>query len=82
MKQFLKPGTDLIIRYIENEDENIVVKQLLDCDHVIYEQRLISSQLSEFTYDKMFYNELYEKETNNVNGFIEARIEVPRCVIQ
>lgn len=82
MKQFLKPGTNLIIRYIENEDENIVVKQLLDGDHVIYEQRLISSQLSEFTYDKMFYNELYEKETNNVNGFIEARIEVPRCVIQ
>jgi hypothetical protein len=81
MKNFYKPKTNLKIVYIEEED--FVVKQILDDDVVIYDQRLIKSPVSEFTYDKMFYNELYEKETNIANGFKEDRgVEVGKCVIQ
>lgn len=81
MKNFYKPKTNLKIVYIEEED--FVVKQILDDDVVIYDQRLIKSPVSEFTYDKMFYNELYEKETNIASGFKEDRgVEVGKCVIQ
>ena len=80
MKQFYKPDTDLKIRYFEEDD--FIVKQLSDGEQVIYEQRLINSPMSEFTYDKMFYNELYEKDTNTTNGFVEERGEVGKCVIQ
>jgi hypothetical protein len=81
MKNFYKPKTNLKIVYIEEED--FVVKQILDDDVVIYDQRLIKSPVSEFTYDKMFYNELYENDTNLANGFkVDGAVEVGKCVIQ
>ena len=81
MKSYFKEGTDLEIIYFKEGDTNIV-KQILDDSVVIYEQRLIKSRLSEFTYDKMFYNELYEQETNIASGFLECRDETSKCVIQ
>ncbi len=82
MKNFYKPKTKLKIVYIEEED--FIVKQIIDDTTVIYDQRLIKSSVSEFTYDKMFFNEPYEKETNIANGFVEERgsDEVGKCVIQ
>ena len=41
MRNFYKPKTNLKIVYIEEED--FVVKQILDDDVVIYDQRLIKS---------------------------------------
>tara|TARA_B110000285_G_C14924096_1_gene514071 strand:+ start:634 stop:876 length:243 start_codon:yes stop_codon:yes gene_type:complete len=80
MKSYFKQGTDLKIRYFKNGD--IIIKQISDDDVVIYEQRMIKSHLSEFTYDKVFYNEVYEEETNIANGFVEFPNENSKCVIQ
>jgi hypothetical protein len=80
MKSYFKEGTDLKIRYFREDD--IILKQITDDDVVIYEQRMIKSPISEFTYDKVFYNELYEQETNINNGFVECRNEISKCVIQ
>ena len=80
MKSYFKQGTDLKIRYFKNGD--IIIKQISDDDVVIYEQRMIKSSLSEFTYDKVFYNEIYEQDTNIANGFIECENENSKCVIQ
>jgi hypothetical protein len=81
MKSYFKEGTNLEIIYF-NEGDTTIIKQILDDNVVIYEQRLIESRLSEFTYDKMFYNELYEQETNIASGFLERRNENGKCVIQ
>mgnify|MGYP003627016351 FL=1 len=81
MKSYFKEGTNLEIIYFK-EGDTIIIKQIVDDNVVIYEQRLIESRLSEFTYDKMFYNELYEQETNIASGFLESRNETSKCVIQ
>tara|TARA_B110000858_G_scaffold27444_1_gene28866 strand:+ start:416 stop:658 length:243 start_codon:yes stop_codon:yes gene_type:complete len=80
MKSYFKEGTNLEIIYFKEDDT--IIKQIMDDNVVIYEQRLIESRLSEFTYDKMFYNELYEQETNIASGFLERRNENGKCVIQ
>jgi|TARA_B110000240_G_C13425842_1_gene421550 hypothetical protein len=80
MKSYFKQGTDLKIRYFKNGD--MIIKQISDDDVVIYEQSMIKSSLSEFTYDKVFYNEIYEQDTNIANGFIECENENSKCVIQ
>ncbi|MGY8913364.1 MAG: hypothetical protein ACKVHS_08870 [Flavobacteriales bacterium] len=80
MNSYFKKGTNLEIIYFKEGDT--IVKQIMDDNVVIYEQRLIESRLSEFTYDKMFYNELYEQETNIASGFLERRNENGKCVIQ
>ena len=80
MKSYFKQGTDLKIRYFKNGD--MIIKQISDDDVVIYEQSMIKSHLSEFTYDKVFYNEVYEEETNIANGFVEFPNENSKCVIQ
>jgi hypothetical protein len=80
MKSYFKEGTGLKIRY--EIDGDIITKQISDDDVVIYEQRMIKSHLSEFTYDKVFYNEVYEEETNIANGFVEFPNENSKCVIQ
>ena len=81
MNSYFKKGTNLEIIYFK-EGDTTIIKQILDDNVVIYEQRLIESRLSEFTYDKMFYNELYEHETNIASGFLERRNENGKCVIQ
>ena len=83
MKNYFKEGTDIKIVYLK-ENHDIVVKQIMSGDVVIYEQRLINTNISEFTYDKMFYNELYEHDTNITNGFSEYinETETGKCVIQ
>ena len=43
---------------------------------------MVKSPMSEFTYDKIFYNELYEKETNIASGFTECKRDDGKCVIQ
>lgn len=80
MKSYFKEGTNLEIIYFKKDDT--IIKQIMDDSVVIYEQRLIESRLSEFTYDKMFYNELYEQETNIASGFLERINENGKCVIQ
>jgi hypothetical protein len=81
MNSYFKKGTNLEIIYFK-EGDTTIIKQIVDDNVVIYEQRLIESRLSEFTYDKMFYNELYEQETNIASGFLERRNENGKCVIQ
>lgn len=81
MNSYFKKGTNLEIIYFKKDDTTII-KQIMDDNVVIYEQRLIESRLSEFTYDKMFYNELYEHETNIASGFLERRNGNGKCVIQ
>ena len=81
MNSYFKEGTNLEIIYFK-EGDTTIIKQIMDDNVVIYEQRLIESRLSEFTYDKMFYNELYEQETNIASGFLERRNENGKCVIQ
>ena len=81
MKNYFKEGTDIKIIYLK-ESHDVIVKQITTSDVVIYEQRLINTSISEFTYDKMFYNELYEHETNIACGFLESRNETSKCVIQ
>ena len=73
MKNYFKEGTNLTITYFNEGD--IIIKRILDDDTVIYEQLMVKSPMSEFTYDKIFYNELYEKETNIASGFLERRNE-------
>jgi hypothetical protein len=70
----------LTITYFKEDD--IIIKRISDDDIVIYEQIMVKSPMSEFAYDKMFYNELYEKETNIASGFTECKREDGKCVIQ
>ena len=80
MKNYFKEGTNLTITYFN--EGGIIIKRILDDDTVIYEQRMVKSPMSEFTYDKIFYNELYEKETNIASGFTECKRDDGKCVIQ
>jgi|TARA_R110000823_G_scaffold260835_1_gene381560 uncharacterized lipoprotein YehR (DUF1307 family) len=80
MKNYFKEGTNLTITYFKEDD--IIIKRISDDDIVIYEQIMVKSPMSEFAYDKMFYNELYEKETNIASGFTECKREDGKCVIQ
>jgi hypothetical protein len=80
LKEFYKSKTNLKIKYFKDGD--IVIKQILDSDVVIYEQSLINTSITEFTFDKICYNELYEKETNRDNGFVLSTTETAKCVIQ
>ena len=80
LKEYSKPETNLKIKYFKVGD--MVIKQILDSDVVIYEQSLLNTSITEFTFDKICYNELYEKETNSVNGFTSKFAESAKCVIQ
>jgi hypothetical protein len=80
LKEFSKPETNLKIKYFKDGD--MVIKQILDSDVVIYEQSLLNTSITEFTFDKICYNELYEKETNDVNGFVLSITKCDKCAIQ
>ena len=80
LKEYFKPETTLKIKYFKEDD--MVIKQRLDSNVVIYEQSLLNTSITEFTFDKICYNELHENETNIANGFMSIVDESGKCVIQ
>jgi hypothetical protein len=48
LKEYSKPETNLKIKYFKDGD--MVIKQILDSDVVIYEQSLLNTSITEFTY--------------------------------
>jgi hypothetical protein len=80
LKEYFKPETTLKIKYFKGGD--MVIKQILDGNDIVYEQSLLSTSITEFTFDKICYNELYENETNIANGFMSIVDESGKCVIQ